>query len=283
MEALHNSLKSAPARKGSPARRSTAKTHGTPHPRRKRPTHPSAEIAVLSDIHSNLHALRAVVEECSRRKINRFFCLGDIVGYGANPGECVELVRSLHCATVLGNHDQYVATGTVDADVNALAKRGLEYSAEHLSKAAKRWLNSRPASLTLNGVTIVHASLHNPLDWNYLLHPIEARESLEIQTTPICFFGHTHVSKIYASPEGPRPKPIADMLFQFSKEGRSLVNPGSVGQPRGADPRAHFAVLNPAELTVEFVKLEYDANGAASAILEAGLPAFLAERLLVGR
>jgi diadenosine tetraphosphatase ApaH/serine/threonine PP2A family protein phosphatase len=73
------------------------------------------------------------------------------------------------------------------------------------------------------------------------------------------------------------------MLFQFSKEGRSLVNPGSVGQPRGADPRAHFAVLNPAELTVEFVKLEYDANGAASAILEAGLPAFLAERLLVGR
>jgi predicted phosphodiesterase len=283
MEALHSTSKSAPPRRTSTTKRSTAKAHVSPRPRRKPSVPPSAEIAVLSDIHSNLQALQEVVAECGRRKINRFFCLGDIVGYGANPLECVELIRSLRCSTVMGNHDQYVATGAIDADVNALAKRGLEYSAEHLTKGAKRWLNSRPPLLTLDGVTIVHASLHNPLEWNYLLHPIEACESLAIQTTPICFFGHTHVTKIYALPHGPRPKAIADAVFQFPRDGRSLVNPGSVGQPRGADPRAHFAVLNPAELTVEFIKIEYDTAGAAKAILAAGLPSFLAERLLLGR
>jgi predicted phosphodiesterase len=256
-----------------------------PAPARKRKPRlaPSAEIAVLSDIHSNLQALDAVLAECERRKINRFYCLGDIVGYGANPSECVKRIRALHCETVIGNHDQYVASGNIEQDVNSLARRGLEYSAEKLPANEKKWLLALPEVILAEPATLVHASLNEPLNWHYILDVEEARASLLRQTTPICFYGHTHLTRIYVMPDSPKPKPLTETKFQFPRDGLCLVNPGSVGQPRGADPRAHFAVFHPADLTVEFLKVEYDAERAALAILAAGLPSLLAERLLHGR
>ncbi len=257
--------------------KASSHTKAKPHPEL------SAEVAVISDIHSNLQALEAVVAECEKRQINRYFCLGDIVGYGANPTECLKLIKSLHCTTVMGNHDMYVATGNIDADVTALARRGLEHSNEQLTKTAKKWLLSLPSALTPDGATIVHASLYEPLEWHYLIDPMDAIPSIRLQTTPICFFGHTHVPKIYVSPDGPKPKLVEDSKFAFSHEGRYMVNPGSVGQPRGSDPRAHFAVYHPEEFTIQFLKVNYDTEMAAQAILDAGLPPFLAERLIQGR
>lgn len=259
------------------------KAQTSPSSSRKRQPGTSEEIAIISDIHSNLQALEAVVAECRRRKIDRYFCLGDIVGYGANPVECLKLVRSLHCTTVLGNHDFYVATGTIDGDITPLARRGIEHSSEQLSKSAKKWLNSLPLVLTPDGVTLVHSSLFEPLSWHYLLEAMDAMPSIGLQTTPVCFFGHTHVTKIYVMPDAPKPKSVEEAKFAFPREGRCLVNPGSVGQPRGADPRAHFAVYHPTNLTIEFLKVPYNTAAAAQAILDVGLPAFLAERLLQGR
>jgi len=253
-------------------------------PTKKRtPRIPSAEIAVLSDIHSNLQALQAVLAECKRRKINRFFCLGDIVGYGANPMECLKIIRSLKCPTVIGNHDYYVATGRVDFDVSPLARVGLQHSEQMLTKNAKKWLIELPQVVHTDGVTLVHASLAEPLEWHYIMDLEEAVACLNVCTTPICFYGHTHLQKVYVKNGGPKPKMIEENKFQFDRDGACLVNPGSVGQPRGEDPRAHFAILHPESLTVEFLRIEYDAQAAAAAILDAGLPPFLAQRLLIGR
>lgn len=249
----------------------------------KRQAKPSVEIAVISDIHSNLQALDAVAAECKRRTINRYFCLGDIVGYGANPRECLKLIRSLRCPTVRGNHDHYVAFGEVDEDVSFLARRGLEYSAMSLTRQGKQWLRELPEVLLVDDATIVHASLFHPGEWHYIMSPSDALASMDEQTTPLCFHGHTHVTRIFALPGSPAPERMSDRKFRFSKRGHYLINPGSVGQPREADPRAHFAIYNPSEFTVEFVRLDYDKAAAGKAIIEAGLPEFLAERLMEGR
>lgn len=243
----------------------------------------SAKIAVLSDIHSNLHALEAVIAECKRRKINRFVCLGDIVGYGARPAECLKLIRSLKCPTVIGNHDFYVAHEGTCGDLNEYAQAGVEYSISHLSTAAKKWLGDLPEIIIADTVTLVHASLPEPLDWDYIFDGEDARQTMLAQTTPLCFYGHTHVPKLFVQSGAPTPEALGGSKFRLSREGRYLINPGSVGQPRGGgDPRARFAVFHPAEMTVEFVQVEYDVEGAAEAIREAGLPEFLAERLVMG-
>ena len=239
-------------------------------------------IAILSDIHSNRHALEAVLTECERRKITRFVCLGDIVGYGAHPAECLKLVRTLKCPTVIGNHDYYVAAGKWSDDLSEPAQAGVEYSIRNLNIAARRWLKNLPEIFTTETFTLVHASLQNPLAWEYILSSQAARPTLLLQETPLCFYGHTHRPKLFIG-GGPQPEMVADGVFQFDRNGRYLINPGSVGQPRGdGDPRARMAIFNPAELTVEFVKVEYDTLGAAKAILDAGLPPYLAERLIAG-
>lgn len=243
----------------------------------------SAEIAVLSDIHSNLHALEAVLAECKRRKINRFVCLGDIVGYGARPAECLKLIRSLKCPTVIGNHDFYVAHEETCGDLNEYAQAGVEYSISHVNAAAKKWLRDLPEVIIADTVTLVHSSLPEPLDWEYIFDSGDARQTMLAQSTPICFYGHTHVPKLFVQSGAPTPEIAGEVKFRLSREGRYLINPGSVGQPRGeGDPRARFAVFHPGEMTVEFVKVEYDVEAAAEAIREAGLPEFLAERLMAG-
>ncbi|MEA3212230.1 MAG: hypothetical protein QOE70_5287 [Chthoniobacter sp.] len=240
------------------------------------------EVAILSDIHSNLHALRAVLAECERRKIPRFCCLGDIVGYGAHPAECLKLVRSLKCPTVIGNHDFYAACGKWGDDLSDLAQAGVEYSIRKLTRAARQWLGDLPEVFTADTFTLVHASLHDPLSWEYIVSSEQARPSLLLQETPLCFYGHTHRPKLFVGGGSP-PEMLAEGKFQFRRDGRYLINPGSVGQPRGeGDPRAQFVIFNPAELAVQFVKVEYDVQGAASAILAAGLPPYLADRLLAG-
>jgi predicted phosphodiesterase len=248
----------------------------------KSPRAPSGEIAILSDVHSNLHALRAVLEECKRRGITAFRCLGDIVGYGAYPAECLKLIRSLDCPAVLGNHDAYVSKGEIDADLNEFAQAGIVYSIAQLTAASRKWLGKRPLVLKEKAFTIVHASLHEPAAWEYIFKNADARPSMLLQTTPVCFYGHTHVPSLFASAQAHPPEQVGDSKYRFHPTGRALMNPGSVGQPRGGDPQARFAIFNPLKLTVEFVGIEYDTEGAANAIVEAGLPPYLGARLLHG-
>ncbi len=258
---------------------SRRKSSRTPKPKAARK---SVEIAILSDIHSNLQALEAVLAECQVRGINRFFCLGDIVGYGANPLECLKRIRSLRCPTVIGNHDYYVATGELDANLNPVAFAGIRHSMKSLKAAERRWLRARPIVVVKPTFTLVHASLCEPLEWEYVSDRPQARRSLLEQTTPLCFCGHTHVPRLFLWEQAPPPEQVGESKFRFSRESRALLNPGSVGQPRNEDPRAQFAIFNPEEFTVELVAIDYDIAGAAQAILDAGLPEYLAERLSYG-
>lgn len=239
-------------------------------------------IAVLSDIHSNWHALQAVLEWCAEKGVERFFCLGDIVGYGANPRECLDAIRNLHCPTVLGNHDESVASGG-RGDLNPIARLGVEYSMRMLDADRRAWLGQLPFTLHCGVATLVHASLEEPQDWIYILDAFSAEPSLELQETPICFHGHTHRPAIYCREDLPVATKRSDGRFQIPKEGRTLVNVGSVGQPRDGNPRSRFVIFDPDEMTVELVGVSYDVEGAASAILEAGLPKKLAFRLFEGR
>jgi predicted phosphodiesterase len=242
-----------------------------------------AQIAVLGDIHSNLGALQAVLKVCKRRKITRFICLGDIVGYAAHPAECLELVRSLNCVTVLGNHDACVVAGEPHEAMNPLAAAGIRYSIEHLGADAREWLAGRPMVVKHEpNETIVHASLSEPGEWHYITDGREARGSFAVQTTPLCFFGHTHKPSLFSVASRPQPESLGKLKFRFSPEGRCMVNPGAVGQPRAGDPRAHFLIYDPDALTVELQRVKYDIEAEVRSINAAGLPAVLGQRLRVG-
>ncbi len=237
---------------------------------------------MLSDVHGNLHALEAVLAECARRRVARFFCLGDIVSYGAFPVECLAKIRALSCATVLGNHDQCVATDTIAPDMNPLAQAGIAYSLSRLAREDRAWLAALPFVLTVGEVTLVHASLREPGEWHYVTDPHSARDSMRRQATDFCFYGHTHVPQMFAMEGLLPPRRLGPGHFHLEHEGCTMLNPGSVGQPRNGVPEAQFMVFDPAASTVEFLQVAYDVAAAADAIREAGLPEALAERLHFG-
>src|SRR3954468_19393335 len=139
-------------------------------------------LAILSDIHSNLHALDAVLAVCRRRGVTRFCCLGDIVGYGAFPAECVDRIRALACPVVQGNHDAYVASGNLDSDISPLARAGVEFSIAHLSAVDREWLSKLPLQLRLcKAVPLLPSSLHEPEEWHYVRISRLAEDSFEQQ------------------------------------------------------------------------------------------------------
>jgi diadenosine tetraphosphatase ApaH/serine/threonine PP2A family protein phosphatase len=167
--------------------------------------------------------------------------------------------------------------------MNPLAATGIRYSIEHLNADARRWLSERPIVVKHEpNETIVHASLLEPEEWHYVTDAREARFSFPFQTTPLCFFGHTHRTTLFSVGNLPQPESIGDRKFRFSPEGRSMINPGAVGQPRGRDPRAHFLIYDPDTLTAELQRVEYDIEAEVKSINAAGLPAVLGERLRVG-
>lgn len=242
-------------------------------------------VAIISDIHSNLHALEAVLADCHSRGVERFCCLGDIVGYAAQPAECLERVRSLGGPVVIGNHDFYVARGRVDDDISDVARAGVLYSQARLNGEQKKWLAARPQVHEEECFTLVHASLDRPSKWDYIFDTGDAGATLRMQKTPVCFFGHTHMPSLFIGRRGSasNTRSAAEGIFKFRADGRCLVNPGSVGQPRGnADPAAQYAILDQDACSVEFVRVKYDTCAAAKLIIEAGLPPYLADRLMVG-
>jgi len=239
-------------------------------------------IAVLSDIHSNLTALRAVQRECRRRGIEEFYCLGDITGYGPHPAECLEIIRKICSAIVMGNHDEAVA-GAGDVEMNWMAKAGIEHSIRQTSREEREWLAGLPAVCVPGKATIVHASLCEPRSWHYVQDPQEATLLFQGLRTPVCFFGHTHVPALFTTRGAPQPERVnQQMKFRMSRQGCTIANPGAVGQPRNGDPRAQFVVFDSDEMTIEFVQVNYAIGREVSAIRKAGLPEVLGERLRVG-
>ena len=240
-------------------------------------------IAVLADIHSNLAALDAVLADLATLPpVDGTWALGDIVGYGPQPNEVVERLRSMDASAVMGNHDG-AAVGVVDtAWFNPAAAAAIAWTVQALSLESRTYLAALPLRREEGELTAVHGSPRDPI-WEYISSPSVAAANLDAFSTRACLFGHTHhptllaidaeVRVLSAEPGAPRPLPA----------GRLMLNPGSAGQPRDGDPRAGYLVLDTSAWTAEFRRVPYDLARTQALMREARLPGWLVERLTYGR
>lgn len=242
--------------------------------------------AILSDIHSNLEALEAVFADAQKQEAQAFLCCGDIIGYGANPNECIEKLVSLKTRSILGNHDEAAIYGSTLSSFNPQAKKALLWNKEALSEISRGYLTDLPMDLTADGkVHLVHGSPRSIEE--YVVGLEQAAQILsEMETTlpevNILCFGHTHMA-MYIGPRADLIEEDANHKILRLQEGkRYLVNPGSVGQPRDKDWRASYAVFDSETLVLEFRRIEYDVASAQKKILDAGIPPTFALRLQFG-
>ncbi len=239
--------------------------------------------AVIGDIHANLEALNAVLERARELEVDKYICMGDIVGYNANPAECMDVVRSLDVEVVVkGNHDEQASSDTELVGFNPQAAQAIEWTRNQLSDEEKLWLAALPYRLTVGmKLTLVHATLDMPHMWGYIFDKFSAEVCLGYQFTPLCFFGHTHVPlafEKFGEVVGGRYEEV-----HLQANHKYLINVGSVGQPRDGDPRAAFVTYEPEEQLVTLHRVPYDIETSQAKILDAGLPERLAQRLAVGR
>ena len=242
------------------------------------------KILVVSDTHGNLPALESVLGDAG--SFDLLWNLGDTAGYGPWPNECIELARSyagsIHLA---GNHD-LAAVGSISTDgFNSIAAEAARWTMSALSAENRAWLAGLPASMVESDVTLAHGSPRSPV-FEYILTSRLASENFAYFATPLCLVGHTHVPMIAVegvSPAVERPfKPGHRQSFDLGGV-RAIINPGSVGQPRDGDPRAAYVLLRTDNQTVEFRRVSYPASSTRQAIVEAGLPRALGDRLMLGR
>jgi len=241
--------------------------------------------AILSDIHGNLEAFRAVLERIGELNADRVLCLGDVVGYNADPNACVDLMGRENIACVMGNHDA-AACGLEEPDnFNVNARQAVFWTREHLTPQNRTYLRELPRTMQIDDLFLCHGTVN---DTNrYLLYDGDAQESFTLmERMPgrprLCFFGHTHIRTAYSMAGQVLARELADEIH-LSVDKRYLINPGSVGQPRDGDPRAAFLLYDARERTIAFHRVEYDIAACQKKILQAGLPARLAERLTMGR
>jgi diadenosine tetraphosphatase ApaH/serine/threonine PP2A family protein phosphatase len=239
-------------------------------------------LAIFSDIHANLEALEAVLRDAEQNQCTDFVCLGDVVGYNANPSECVARVRELSCPVVKGNHDEQASQTESSRNFNELAEHAINWTREHLDEADKQWLRDLPFQSQVRDFTIVHATLDSPEYWSYVVNVLDAAASFTYQHTAVCFYGHTHVPMAFVRDEnGVRREREEELQIDMTK--KYFINPGGVGQPRDNDWRAAYCIYDIEKNVVEQRRVEYDLETAQQKIIKAGLPPLLAKRLAVGR
>lgn len=242
---------------------------------------PSAKYALLGDIHSNLDALTVVLADAKERQCTHYACVGDVVGYNANPRECLDLVRELNCVTVRGNHDHYCASGEDLEGFHPLAADVVDWTRRELSKEQLDFLAALPYQSHVENFTIVHSTLDTPEMWGYVFDKFEADANFNYQATSVCFFGHTHVPLAFEKTSEVRFGLYSRIKIAFGR--KYFINVGSVGQPRDGDPRCAYATYDLKTGEVELHRLEYDIESAQRRIKQAGLPERLAQRLAQGR
>jgi predicted phosphodiesterase len=238
--------------------------------------------AIISDIHANLEALDAVLADARDSKCTEFVCLGDVVGYNANPHECVERVREMNCPTVKGNHDEQASLVESSRGFNEMAEAAIQWTRDHLTNEDKQWLRDLKLQREVRDFTIVHATLDAPEQWDYVFNNLDAAASFTFQQTTVCFFGHTHVPMAFIHGEdGVRRQQFDKLRIDPGK--KYFLNVGSVGQPRDGDWHAAYCIYDVESNVIEQRRLKYDLATAQKKIIDAGLPRLLAERLGIGR
>lgn len=237
--------------------------------------------ALLSDVHGNLPALEAVLADVAARGIDDMVCLGDFVGYGADPNECIARLEDRIDWGLLGNHDQAVVDPSMLAEFNDDAAAAARWTRRQLTPRNLAYLGARPLFARWHGARLAHASPSDPGSWNYLITADDAEQEFEWFDEPVCFVGHTHMPILFQWSQGIE-RVSHEPLVQARRDRRYLIVVPSVGQPRDGDPRAGYLVWDDETWTFEQVRLEYDIELAAQRILDAGLPPWLAERLRLG-
>lgn len=236
---------------------------------------------IASDIHSNVEALEAVLADARLRGFDHALCLGDIVGYGADPGVTVGIVRESFDVSVRGNHDAAALNEAERFRFNEYARAAIEWTRDELSGEELKFLEKLPLTDQIDGVHLVHASPEDPPGWHYVTDTLEASYQFEAFEEQICLIGHTHVPLV-VSLEGGTIRTESGPKVRLRPSVRYLINVGSVGQPRDGDPDAAYGLLDLDAGVLELRRVPYNAKRARRRILRAGLPEFLGERLLDG-
>ncbi len=234
-------------------------------------------IRVFSDVHGNLAALKAVLDDSSGVKAEKTICLGDTVGYGANPVECADIVRDVCDEVIAGNHDLGAAALISISHFNHDGQKAIEWTRKQFGQSYIDWINTLPLQLKCCGIRLSHASVVNPSSWIYIRNSATAIDAILAAGECLSIYGHTHIPMQWNRMGSCSDKP-AGLFSDFS-----LLNCGSVGQPRDGDPRAAYLLVNTEERTFRHVRVKYDVEAAASSIIKAGLPGNLAGRLYLGK
>jgi predicted phosphodiesterase len=242
-------------------------------------------LAIISDIHSNLPALEAVLEAIEESDTEETWCLGDVVGYGAQPDECARLVAERCALSLVGNHDLAVLGELEVSAFSPAAADAVTWTKENAAEQTFEFLRGLKPSDETKEVGLYHASPRDPV-WEYVLSADQAEECMELQSGRVSLIGHSHVALFFIDPAGDsevRGAHVEGGTRVEVADGTWLVNPGSVGQPRDGDPRAAWLELDTAEWTATYRRTAYEIDRAAEAITAAKLPQHLATRLYEGR
>lgn len=237
--------------------------------------------AIIADIHANLEALQVVLEDIKSQKCTHYACLGDVVGYNANPKECLDIIRNMGMPCVKGNHDEYCSIETNLEGFNPHAAEAVNWTRRQLTEDDRQWLRDLKYIRLVASFSIVHATLDGPQRWGYVFDRLAAAASFTYQNTTVCFFGHTHVPVAFIRDTVVRGGTYSK--FKVEPGRKYFINVGSVGQPRDNNPKAAYVTYDLDEGLIELRRLDYDIAAAQAKIRAAGLPERLAERLAVGR
>lgn len=237
--------------------------------------------AVIADIHANLEAFQVVLEDTRNQQCTHYCCVGDVVGYNANPKECLDIVRDMAMPCVKGNHDEYCSTDEDLEGFNPHAAEAVNWTRKQLSEIDRLWLREMKYVRLVASFSMVHATLDVPQRWGYVFDKLAAAASFTYQNTSVCFFGHTHVPVAFVRDSVVRGGTYSKFKVEPGK--KYFVNVGAVGQPRDGNPKAAYVIYDMDEGSIELRRLDYDIPRAQKKILAAGLPPRLADRLALGK
>jgi len=234
--------------------------------------------AIFSDIHGNLEALEVAIDALSERKIDSYMCIGDIVGYGANPKECIKKTKELSSVIIRGNHDAAASGAKSPDDFNNSARVAVEWTQSELSQKEITFLKNLELVYKNQYITLVHGTLYEPESFYYMFDEASARATFNLMETQTCFVGHSHVPGIFIKKQN-KIKYFYKEKLKLNKNEKAIINVGSIGQPRDGDPRLCCCLYDVDKSVVELKRLPYDVEKTQSKILKAGLPPSLAQRL----
>jgi len=237
---------------------------------------------ILGDIHGNIEALTAVLDACREEGVRRYFCIGDIVGYGANPKECIETLKELKIVSVAGNHDWAVSGNLSPVNFNSVAKESVTWTKKQLTKEHLDFLKDLELVFYHDDFILVHGTLHKPRSFTYLFDINTAPDTFYLMDRNVCFIGHTHVPQILVK-RGEEMTYEDTVTVEEDEQSKYIVNVGSVGQPRDGSPLSSYCIYDPDLHRIQIKRVSYDVLSAQKRIIEEGLPEILSKRLAVGQ